>query len=57
MERAFTTGNASREDVLKDAEKLDLDLGLIEELLNEDTEAEDEDDDEALFAMINEKRG
>ena len=33
MERAFTTGNASREDVLKDAEKLNLDMGLIEELL------------------------
>ena len=33
MERDFTTGNASREDVLKDAEKLNLDMGLIEELL------------------------
>lgn len=57
MEKAFSTGNASRENILEDAEKLALDRNLIHELLAENTEIEDEDDDDELFSIINAKRG
>lgn len=58
MEKAFITGNASRENILEDAEKLDMDMNLINDFLATDDEAvvDDEDDDE-LFAIINAKRG
>lgn len=56
MEKAFSTGNASRESILEDAAKLELDMNLISDLLFEDTE-EDADDDDELFAIINAKRG
>lgn len=56
MERAFMTGNASKEDVLEDAQVLGLDMKIIEEFLVEEDEQEDEDDEE-LFSMINAKWG
>lgn len=58
MEKAFSTGNASRENILEDAAKLDLDINLINDFLTEDKEADnDEDDDDELFSIINAKRG
>lgn len=57
MEKAFSTGNATRENILEDAAKLHLDVNLINEFLVEDVEVEDEDDDEELFSIINAKRG
>jgi Zn-dependent peptidase ImmA (M78 family) len=59
MEKAFVTGNASRENILEDAKKLDLDMELIREMLAEDEldEIEDAEDDEELFSIINAKRG
>jgi hypothetical protein len=57
MERAFMTGNASKEEVLEDAQVLGLDMKIIEEFLVEEDEQEDDEDDEELFSMINAKRG
>ncbi len=58
MEKAFSTGNASREDILADASKLDLDMNLIRDFLGEDAKEEnDDDDDDELFAIINAKQG
>ena len=58
MERAFSTGNASREEILEDAKKLELDMKLIDDILAQDTEEDDEEtDDEELFALIRAKRG
>lgn len=56
MEKAFSTGNASRENILEDASKLGLDMNLINDFFDDDIEADDEDDDE-LFSIINAKRG
>lgn len=57
MEKAFLTGNASKEEILKDAEKLGLDINLIEDfLIQGDAEAEDEEDD-ILFSEINIEQG
>lgn len=44
MERAFSTGNASRENILEDAAKLNLDMSLINDFLADDIEATDDDD-------------
>lgn len=57
MEKAFLTGNASRDDILEDAKKLDLDMELINDFLYEDSEPEDNDDDDELFSIINANRG
>jgi len=57
MERAFSTGNASRENILEDAAKLNLDMSLIKDFLADDIEAADADDDNELFSIINAKRG
>ncbi len=58
MEKAFTTGNASRENILEDAEKLDMDMNLINDFLSTGDEVvEDDDDDDELFAIVNAKRG
>lgn len=57
MEKAFSTGNASREDILEDAAKLNLDINLINDFLVENVVAEDEDDDDELFSIINSKWG
>lgn len=57
MERAFSTGNASRENILEDAAKLNLDMSLINDFLADDIEATDDDDDNELFSIINAKRG
>ena len=57
METSFASGNASREEIIKDAEVLSLDMNLIKELVEQDenSEEEEEDDDE-LFSIINAKR-
>lgn len=58
MEKAFTTGNASKEEIIEDALKLKLEMNVINDFLAEDAEAEDdEEDDEELFSIINAKRG
>lgn len=58
MESAFITGNASKEDILKDAEMLSLDMNVISELVEQGEESdEDYEDDEELFSIINAKRG
>lgn len=61
MEKAFSTGNASKENILEDAGILDLDMTIIQEMLAEDEdveiEDEDDDDDDELFSIINAKRG
>ncbi len=58
MERAFHSGNASRERILADAELLGMDASVINAFLEEDdTEEEDEEDDTLLFSLINEKIG
>lgn len=57
MEQAFVAGNASKEDILSDAERLGLDMNVVHEFLEKDNEAEElEEDDEELFYIINEKR-
>lgn len=56
MEKAYTAGNASRENIFEDAVRLELDMNVVNDFLTEDVEAEDDDDDE-LFSMINAKRG
>lgn len=57
MEKAFSTGNASREDIMEDAEKLNLDMSLISDFLSDDMDSDEEDDsDDDLFSMINAKR-
>lgn len=58
MKKAFETGQASRENILEDARKLDLDMNLIDDFLEEESYEDDqEDDDELLFSLINEMRG
>lgn len=56
MEKSFATGNASRENILEDAALLGLDMNVVEDFLDVDQEGEDEEDDEELFSIINEKR-
>jgi len=57
MEKAFVTGNASKENILEDAAKLELDMNVINDFLAEEGEVEDDDDDDELFLLINAKRG
>lgn len=58
MEKAFATGNASKENVLEDAAKLGMDMNVISDFLTEDEEIDDDDDDDdELFSIINAKRG
>lgn len=57
MEKAYSSGNASREDIIEDAAKLDLDMNLINDFITKDAEIEDDDDDDELFSIINAKRG
>lgn len=58
MEKAFSTGNATRESILEDADKLGLDKELISDFLatENETEADDAEDDDELFAIINARR-
>lgn len=56
MEKAFFTGNASKENILEDAQKLELNMNLIYDFLNDPVEMEDEDDDDELFSIINAKQ-
>lgn len=57
MEKAFVNGNASRENIIEDAMRLELDMNIIQDFLIEEDEIEDEDDDDELFSIINAKRG
>ena len=57
MEKAFSTGNATKENILEDACKLDLDMNLINDFLVEEIETDDDEDDDELFSIINAKRG
>mgnify|MGYP000223368333 CR=1 FL=1 len=57
MEKAFSTGNASKEEILRDAEILSLDMNIVNDFVSEDEVSEDEMDDEELFSIINAKRG
>ena len=57
MENAFITGNASKEDILRDAEILSLDMNVISELVEQDEESDEDEDDQELFSIINAKRG
>ena len=43
MEKAFATGNASRENILEDAARLELDMNIINDFLTMDDEVEDEE--------------
>lgn len=58
MEKAYITGNASREEILQDAKLLSLDMNLINDFVSQDNEKDDdeEDDDDELFSIINAKR-
>ena len=38
MEKAFLAGNASRENILKDAETLGLDMNIVSEFLDDEME-------------------
>ncbi len=51
METAFITGNASKEDIMKDAETLSLDMNLVSELVEQEETDDEEDDNDELFAM------
>lgn len=55
MEKAFVTGNASRENILEDAMRLNLDMNIINDFVFGEDEPEDEADDEELFSLINAK--
>lgn len=58
MEISYITGNASKEEIMKDAENLLLDMKLINEIVGQDELSDDEEeDDEELFSIINAKRG
>ena len=46
METAFITGNASKEDIMKDAETLSLDMNLVSELVEQEETDDEEDDDD-----------
>lgn len=57
MEKAFSTGNASKEEILRDAEILSLDMNIVNDFVSrEDEVSDDEMDDEELFSIINAKR-
>lgn len=60
MEQAFSAGNASREEILRDAEILSLDMNIVNDFVSKEDEVSDDDDemdDEELFSIINAKRG
>ena len=59
MEKSFVYGNASKEDIRKDAKTLGLDMSLVEEIIAEESEQADDDvdDDRELFAIIKNRRG
>ena len=52
MEKAYESGNASREDILRDAKELKLDMALVNDFLVSADEDEDDNDDD-LFEIIN----
>ena len=59
MEKAYYSGNATKEDIIKDAETLSLDLNIINKFIFQNDEEDDdgEEDDDELFSIINAKRG
>ncbi len=56
MEKAYRAGNATREDIISDAEKLNLNMDIIYNFLNGEEKKEDDVDDEELFSYINKTR-
>lgn len=52
MERAYLAGNASREEVLRDAALLGLNMGLVNGFWEEPADEEDVVDDEELFSLV-----
>ena len=49
---------ASKEEILRDAEILSLDMNIVNDFVSrEDEVSDDEMDDEELFSIINAKRG
>ena len=60
MEKAFMAGNASREEIIKDAKTLKLNMDIIQDFFDKDTTSDDDSDDdsdEKLFSVINSKWG
>lgn len=57
MEKAYEFGNASREDILRDAVELNLDMALISDFLDSADEYDEEDDNDDLFEIINSRQG
>ncbi len=57
MEKAYLTGNASKEDILRDAALLNLNLDLVNSFLEDSKcdEIEEDVDDEELFSLINDR--
>ena len=56
METSFAAGNASKEDIVRDAKILSLDMNLINAMVEQDEMTDDDDDDDELFSIINAKR-
>ena len=57
MEKAYITGNASREEIIKDAEFLALDMEIVNEIVSQEELPETEaDDDDEIFSIINARR-
>lgn len=55
MEKAFRAGNVTREKLIEDAEKLEMDRSLVDAFCEEDAEDKDEDDESDLFSILNNK--
>lgn len=53
----IVAGNASRENILEDALKLELDVNVINDFLAEEDKAEDDDDDEDCFQLLMQSGG
>lgn len=45
MEQAFSAGNASREEILRDAEILSLDMNIVNDFVSQEDEVSDDDDE------------
>ena len=55
--KAYNDGNASREEILRDATVLGLDMALVEDIVSDDTIEDDTDeDDDELLEMLKIKR-
>ena len=56
MTKAYNDGNASKEEILEDAETLGLDMTLVNDIVSDDTFEDDTDDDAELLELIRLKR-